>query len=186
MRLVYQLEDKLFWIQNFLPNHEYKRIHNEMFKERKKLRYENTKETWNKGLINNLKPPTKLVIDPSYFNFYKILLLHQPFIKINEKDFGFTIHQMNKNSGINWHPDPHVHYGVTYYVNKRWNGDWGGEFMFQHKGNHGFIPVVGNSLIIIKTPMLHKVNTVLSPNIPRLSVQSFIGQRYDSNGNAIK
>ena len=31
----------------------------------------------------------------------------------------FIIHVMNKNSGINWHEDSHVEYGVTYYLNKR-------------------------------------------------------------------
>jgi Rps23 Pro-64 3,4-dihydroxylase Tpa1-like proline 4-hydroxylase len=61
---------------------------------------------------------------------------------------------MSKNSGINWHEDGHVGYGVTYYINKRWNPDWGGEFMFKYNGNHGYLPVVGNSLVIIKTPML--------------------------------
>jgi Rps23 Pro-64 3,4-dihydroxylase Tpa1-like proline 4-hydroxylase len=46
--------------------------------------------------------------------------------------------------------------------------------MFKYNGNHGYLPVVGNSLVIIKTPMQHKVNPVLSPIISRLSIQSFI------------
>lgn len=174
MKLVYNLEDKLFWIHNFLPNQEYKRIHNEIFKERKKLKYQNSNKTWEKILTDNLTPPSRLDIDPSYFSFYKTLLLHQPFIKINSKNINFIIHGMSNNSGINWHDDGHVGYGVTYYINKRWNFNWGGEFMFKHNGNHGYLPVVGNSLVIIKTPMTHKVNTVLSPIISRFSIQSFI------------
>jgi Rps23 Pro-64 3,4-dihydroxylase Tpa1-like proline 4-hydroxylase len=174
MKLVSSIEDKFYWIHNFLPNHEYKRIHNEIFKERKKLNYQDSSKTWNSLLINNLTPPNKLKINSSYFNFYKTLLLHQPFIKINNKNVNFIIHNMSKNSGINWHEDGHVSYGVTYYINKRWNPDWGGEFMFKVDGNHGYLPVVGNSLVIIKTPMFHKVNPVLSPLIPRISIQSFI------------
>jgi Rps23 Pro-64 3,4-dihydroxylase Tpa1-like proline 4-hydroxylase len=174
MKLIYNLEDKLFWIHNFLPNYEYKRIHNEIFKERKNLKYQNSNKTWHKELINNLTPPNRLDINSSYFNFYKTLLLHQPFIKIDNKDINFTIHNMSNNSGINWHKDGHVGYGVTYYINKRWNTNWGGEFMFKYNGNHGYLPVIGNSLVIIKTPMLHKVNPVLSPIISRLSIQSFI------------
>jgi len=46
--------------------------------------------------------------------------------------------------------------------------------MYQHEGEFGFIPIIGNSIVIIKSPMLHKVNTVLSPIMPRLSIQSFI------------
>ena len=71
MKLIYKLEDKLFWVHNFLPNHEYKRIHNEIFKERKKLKYQDSSKTWNSLLINNLNAPNRLDIDPSYFNFYK-------------------------------------------------------------------------------------------------------------------
>jgi hypothetical protein len=174
MKLIYSLEDNLFWIHDFLPPHEYKRIHDEVFKQRKKLKYQDSSETWQNSLINNLTPPNRLDINPSYFDFYKTLLLHQPFIKIHTKDIKFILHNMGKNSGIHWHTDPHVRYGVSYYINKRWNTDWGGEFMFKHNGNHGYLPVVGNSLVIIKTPMCHKVNPVLSPVIPRISIQSFI------------
>lgn len=174
MKLVFNLKDKLLWIHNFLPNYEYQRIHNEMFKERKKLKYQNTNKIWDKSLITNLNPPTRLDIDPNYFNFYKTLILHQPFIKINNRNIKFVIHNMDKYSGINWHNDGIHQYGITYYINKRWNPSWGGEFMFKYEGNHGYIPVVGNSLIIIKAPMLHKVNPVLSPIVPRLSVQSFV------------
>jgi hypothetical protein len=151
-----------------------KRVHNEIFKERKNLKYQDSSKTWDSLLINNLNAPNRLEINPSYFDFYKTLLLHQPFVKINNKNINFIIHSMSNNSGINWHEDYHVGYGVTYYINKRWNHNWGGEFMFKYNGNHGYLPVVGNSLVIIKTPMQHKVNPVLSPIISRLSIQSFI------------
>jgi hypothetical protein len=62
MKLVSSIEDKFYWIHNFLPNHEYKRIHNEIFKERKKLNYQDSSKTWNSLLINNLTPPNKLKV----------------------------------------------------------------------------------------------------------------------------
>jgi hypothetical protein len=37
MKLVYRIEDKFYWIHNFLPINEYKLIHNKVFKDRKKL-----------------------------------------------------------------------------------------------------------------------------------------------------
>jgi len=46
--------------------------------------------------------------------------------------------------------------------------------MFKTEYNHGYIPVIGNSLVIIKSPMDHKVNPVLSPIVPRISIQMFI------------
>jgi Rps23 Pro-64 3,4-dihydroxylase Tpa1-like proline 4-hydroxylase len=81
---------------------------------------------------------------------------------------------MSKHSGINWHEDSIVEYGVTYYLNKRWNENWGGEFMFAHNKQKGYIPVVGNSLVIIKTPLKHKVNPILTDHISRITIQSFI------------
>ena len=177
MKLIYNLEDKLFYIQNFLPNHEYKRIHNEIFKEAKKLAsLEDASKSWEKSLLNNLKTPKRVQIHENYFKFYKTLLLHQPFIKIKNfnESFNFLIHMMGKNSGINWHLDNHVEYGITYYLNKRWNKNWGGEFMFTYNGQNGYIPVIGNSLVIIKTPLQHKVNPVLINNFKRITIQNFI------------
>ena len=46
--------------------------------------------------------------------------------------------------------------------------------MFNSENGHGYIPIVGNSLVIIKSPLEHKVNPVLSPIIPRISIQMFI------------
>ncbi len=46
--------------------------------------------------------------------------------------------------------------------------------MFADTGGNSFIPVLGNSLVIVKAPIAHKVNPVLSPLIPRISVQMFM------------
>ena len=74
-----------------------------------------------------------------------------------------TIHYLEKGTGINWHDDGSWTYGATYYLNNKWHKQWGGEFMFTDANGHGFLPVVGNSLVIVKAPIPHKVNPVLSP-----------------------
>jgi Rps23 Pro-64 3,4-dihydroxylase Tpa1-like proline 4-hydroxylase len=175
MNLVYNLEDKLFWIHNFLPIDEYKKIHNEVFKQRKLLPYKKVNDSWDKGLINNQRNiPKTVFIEHDYFNLYKTLLLQQSFIKLDNKNFNFTLTSMENGSGVNWHSDGFYKYGITFYINKRWNHQWGGEFMFSHNNTNSFLPIVGNSVIIIKTPIFHKVNTVISTIIPRMSIQSFI------------
>jgi len=65
---------------------------------------------------------------------------------------------------------------VTYYLNNRWNNKFGGELMFAHGRFSGFIPVTGNSLLILKTPILHKVSAVTKPLIPRKTIQVFINE----------
>lgn len=173
MKLAYNVEDKLFWIHNFLPNAQYKRIHDGIFKERNILNYRSVQGEWDKDLNKNVGFPDKVDIDPSYFKFSETLMRHLPFVSIKGK-FTFTVHKMKRDSGIDWHGDLGHKFGITYYVNKRWNRDWGGEFMFSDEKCSGYIPIVGNSLLIIKTPLNHKVNPVLSNNIPRFTIQTFV------------
>lgn len=175
MRLIYNLDNKIIYLQNFLPDHEYKRLHNEIFKQHKELNLELASKFVEKELLKNLISPKRIEINEDYLKFYKTLLLHQRFLKIKTPAFQKNfIYFRQKNSGVNWHSDGHVDYGVTYYLNKRWNLNWGGEFMFNYNGQNVYIPVVGNSLVIIKTPLLHKVNPILVNFMPRVTIQSFI------------
>jgi hypothetical protein len=148
MKLVYSIEDKFYWIHNFLPITEYKLIHNKVFKDRKKLNYNSTKNTWQKQLIDNINAPNKVSVKDNDFDFYKQSLLKLPFLKHKDNNIEVIIHNMGKNAGINWHADSHVRYGVTYYINKRWNPDqeprslcletlWGNHKALQRIKNHG-------------------------------------------------
>jgi len=83
---------------------------------------------------------------------------------------------MKDGSGINWHNDEGHSYGITYYINRRWNMKFGGEFLFQDKIANGFIPLVGNSIVIIKSPLEHKVAPVMKQLIPRKTIQIFISK----------
>mgnify|MGYP003678973175 CR=1 FL=1 len=155
MNLRYQIPDQLYYIQNFLDQSTYERIHNNVIKERKKINVHSVKGVWENSLINNIVSPEKAeVSDYPPFEKLKMLTKHNQFYQ--------------------WHCDYTWKYGATYYLNNRWGQDWGGEFMFSDKNGHGFIPVVGNSLVIIKAPFQHKVNPVLNSLMPRISVQMFM------------
>jgi Rps23 Pro-64 3,4-dihydroxylase Tpa1-like proline 4-hydroxylase len=77
---------------------------------------------------------------------------------------------------LTWHNDAEGNreYAATFYFNKTWGESWGGELMFKSSKGSGFIPVVGNSLIIIKKGLYHKVNSNLKKTHPRLSIQTWI------------
>ena len=130
----------------------------------KKLKHGHKKYVKNTGLDINYKPLQKI----------KILLENNSFHKIKIKNYKPLIHSMNDGSGINWHNDAIYSYGITFYINRRWNLKFGGEFLFTSENANGFIPLVGNSLVIVKSPFKHKVNPVLSPVMPRISVQIFM------------
>ena len=176
MKLIYSIPDKLYYIQNFLDYPTYKGIHDAIFKERKSINLHSSKDLWSEKLINNIVPPKRVgVLNYPPFEKLKTLTHHNQFYQLKDfKDISCNIHYMEKGAGINWHDDGNWTYGATYYINNRWNIQFGGELMFNTENGHGYIPVVGNSLVIIKSPLEHKVNPVLSPIIPRVSIQMFI------------
>ena len=181
MKLLFSIPGKLWWIHNFLDYDMYKGIHDAIIKERKQLNLHSSKGVWQESLINNLVPPLRnTVSNYQPFEKLKTLVKFNPYNQLKDMEKVTTnIHYMKKDAGINWHDDDSNKYGATYYLNHKWHKQWGGEFMFMNKNSdgsdsYGFIPPVGNSVIIVKTPLVHKVNPVLSPIVPRISVQMFI------------
>jgi Rps23 Pro-64 3,4-dihydroxylase Tpa1-like proline 4-hydroxylase len=176
MKLAYSIPGKIWWIHNFLDHDIYKGIHNAIIKERKKINLESVEGQWPTFLCKNLKHPKRsLVVNYPPFEKLKTLVRHNPYCSLpTVNHMGTTIHYMEQGRGINWHDDSTYMYGVTYYLNHKWHKQWGGEFMFTDENGHGFLPVVGNSLVIVKSPLAHKVNPVLSPIMPRISVQMFM------------
>ena len=176
MKLSYSIPGKIWWIQDFLDKEVYKGIHNAIIRERDNLNLKDVTSAWNSFLYNNMQPPKR--VDVSNYPPFEILkkqLLINPYCLFSElESMTTTIHYLEKGTGINWHDDGNWRYGATYYLNNKWHKQWGGEFMFTDANGFGFLPVVGNSLVIVKAPIPHKVNPVLSPLMPRISVQIFM------------
>ena len=176
MKLIYSIPDKLYYIQNFLDYPTYKKLHYDFFKN-KNIHAFSTEKIWQKELKHGHKTFVKrtiLNINYKPLQKIKVLLKNNIFHKIDIKKFQPLGHSMIDNSGINWHNDDNNKYGITYYINRRWNSKFGGEFLFTDKNSHGFIPVVGNSIVIVKAPLDHKVTPVMKPVVPRKTIQIFV------------
>lgn len=176
MILKYSIPGKIWWINNFLDYPMYKGIHDAIIKERSKINLHSVENLWNDNLIKNIKPPMRTeVSNYKPFENLKTLVKHNPYFQMNDiKEMSTIIHYMKKGSGINWHEDEGWKYGATFYINYKWQRQWGGEFMFTDNTGHGWIPPVGNSLVIVKAPISHKVNPILSSIMPRISIQMFM------------
>ena len=176
MKLNYSIPGKIWWINNFLDYRMYKGIHDAIIKERNKINLHSVENLWNDNLIKNILPPMRTQVgNYKPFEHLKTLVKHNPYFKMNDvKEMSTTIHYMKKGTGVNWHEDESWKYGATFYINNKWQKEWGGEFMFKDNTNHGWIPPVGNSLIIVKAPISHKVNTIINPIMPRISIQMFM------------
>jgi len=177
MKLVYQIPNKLYYIENFLDYPTYKKFHYDVFRSNL-INLKSVKDNWIPSLTKNYKNYVDYShLTPNYgpLQKLKILLENNPFIKVKlNKSTPFVLHSMTDGSGINWHSDVNWEYGITYYLNRRWNPQFGGEFLFKHKYSNGFIPLIGNSLLIVKTPLVHKVAPVMNPLVPRKTLQIFI------------
>ena len=176
MNLVYEIPDKLYYIQNFLDYPTYKKIHYDSFN-KKEIDLKSTKNLWQENLKHghsNFVEDTLLDINYAPLQKIKILLENNPFHKVIIKDYKPKIHSMSDGTGINWHNDDIWKYGITYYINRRWNKMFGGEFLFTYKYSSGFIPLVGNSIVIVKAPFEHKVSPVQKPILPRKTIQIFV------------
>jgi len=178
MKLIYSIPDKLYYIQNFLDYSTYKKLHYDIFKN-KSITLDSTKtsKSWSDKLKYGHKNFVKnMSLNSNYkaFQKIKVLLENNFFHKIKIKKFTPVIHSMSDGCGINWHDDYGYEYGITYYINRRWNLKFGGEFLFHSETSNGYIPLVGNSIVIVKAPLFHKVTSVLRPLIPRTTIQIFI------------
>jgi Rps23 Pro-64 3,4-dihydroxylase Tpa1-like proline 4-hydroxylase len=176
VKLIYSIPDKLYYIQNFLDYPTYKKLHYDVFRS-KLVKLESTEKTWQKELKHGHKNFVKnTILDIKYkpLQKIKILLENNIFHKLKIKNYIPLIHSMNDGSGINWHDDGRYSYGITYYINRRWNKKFGGEFLFMDKNTNGFIPLVANSLVIVKAPFKHKVSPVQKPIVPRKTIQIFV------------
>ena len=181
MKLIYSIPDKLYYIQSFLDYPAYKKLHYDVFKS-KLITLMSTEKKWGKNLKHghkNFVKKTSLDIKYKPLQKIKILLENNPFYKIKIKNFKPLIHSMNDESGINWHNDSKYQYGITYYINRRWHPKFGGEFLFTDKNVNGFIPLVGNSVVIVKAPLYHKVTPIMKPTVPRKTIQIFVDDYED-------
>ena len=176
MKLTYSIPDKLYYIENFLDYSTYKKLHYDVFRD-KTAKLHSTKDSWDARLRHGHKTYVEnfqLYVNYDPMQEIKNLLKDNPFHKIKSENFNFIAHSMKSGSGINWHNDYNHEYGITYYINHRWNPKFGGELMFATENTKGFLPLKGNSIIIIKTPLEHKVTPVMNSIVPRKTIQIFI------------
>jgi len=178
MNLSLHVPNKIWYINNFLDYQNYKNIHYFVTRNKKKLNIHDAKKFWEKKLYKNIEAPSRgfidINLDSTLFQKFKFLLNYNPYCNLNGYAKGFAVHYMSKGSGINWHNDGNWKYGITYYINNKWDDQWGGELIYKDKEINGFIKPTKNSLLILKSPIEHKVVPVLSKRVPRITIQMFL------------
>ena len=184
MNLAFKFKDELFWIQNFLPKNLYKEMYSDFIKNRNKLNFQKTDVNWPtyKEEVNDMSISygqgefNEEIIN--YLFKYHAFLKHQQYVNLIDKNFDSHLRQYNYGQHLGWHSDQvkfeKRDYAATFYFNKTWQESWGGELLFKSDLGSGFIPIVGNSVLIVKTGLRHKVCANLKKTHPRFSIQTWI------------
>ena len=182
MNLAFNFKNQLFWIHNFLPESLYKELYLEIFKKRKEIDFKTTLVDWRTFKEEDNDMPKSFdqanELEHTFFKKYHTFLLHQKFVNLIDHSVKSHLRKYEYNQHTSWHCDDDDcrRYAATYYFNHRWGESWGGEFMFKSEEGSGFIPVVGNSLVIVKTGLRHRVNANLKKTHGRMSIQSWINK----------
>lgn len=86
--------------------------------------------SWNKGLIKNSTPVLRYVLDKSDLNIYN-LIKKEVEKKVNYKVGNIMIYFWPNLSYIGWHNDLPHDAGLTIFMNKKWDINWGGFFLYE-------------------------------------------------------
>lgn len=187
MNLAFNFQDKLFWIHNFLPQKLYKEMYVDLIKNRNKLNFEKTKINWLTYTEEVEDMSESYCQDESeklneYLKEYHIILKHQSIVNLLTSHFYSHFRKYKYGQHLTWHADDGPgsrHYAATFYFNKTWQENWGGEFMFKSPEGSGFIPILGNSIVIVKSGLKHKASPNLKKTHHRFSIQTWIHSEKD-------
>lgn len=82
-------------------------------------------------------------------------------------------YKMMPGAYIPWHNDSKWSFGMTVYLNKNWDRDFGGYFAFAHDNQIRCLPPEYNNAIFVSTPLEHCVFQIAPDAPPRTTIQIF-------------
>ena len=128
---------------------------------------------WGDNIVKNSSLVLAYEINKEHLNYIK-----SKFIELNDKfkdkEIVGHFYIWTKGSYIPMHNDSNYEYGCTIYLNKYWNIDWGGLYIWKENDKLNIEKPEFNKLIINKGNTKHGT-TLLNYNVPeeRLTIQIF-------------
>jgi len=128
---------------------------------------------WGDNIVKNSSLVLAYEINKENLNYIK-----SKFIELNDKfkdkEIVGHFYIWTKGSYIPMHNDSNYEYGCTIYLNKYWNIDWGGLYIWKENDKLNIEKPEFNKLIINKGNTKHGT-TLLNYNVPeeRLTIQIF-------------
>ena len=126
--------------------------------------------SWNDGIVQHSS--VVLIYDIFHDNeIYKKLCK-----KFDTEDYNFTFQYWTQGSYIPWHNDGYAAEAGTVYLNKKWNLDWGGLFMWMDDSS---------KKMYVEKPEYNKL-IFLSGNINDHSTTPVIRPLYEDSGQIMR
>jgi hypothetical protein len=135
--------------------------------------------SWESGLQANSSPIIRYVLNRSDDDLFQ-LLKKEIENKIPFYIDGIVIHFSPKLSYIPWHRDNHVTAALTIYLNKIWDPNWGGYFLYKLNDEIRGIKPEFNLAILQEGGMNGIPHCVTTTNIDadlRISLQLFLTKK---------
>jgi hypothetical protein len=128
---------------------------------------------WSKELIGGGIPILRYVLNKEDSELL-IFLKNEIEDKIPYFVRDVIIHICPAFSYIPWHDDGGHKAALSVYLNKNWEPDWGGFFMYEDSGKIHAIKPERNLAILQKGGLKHSVSTINSNADYRISIQCFL------------
>lgn len=129
--------------------------------------------SWKDELISHSTPILRYPITIEY-NKLLSKIKREIFVKTNYQIDNVLIHFWPKLSYITWHEDLVYKGALTVYLNKIWDSNWGGYFMYQENDEIKAIKPEYNLGVLQENGVSHCVSTVNINADIRISIQVFL------------
>ena len=132
-----------------------------------------TNNVWNNNIVFDSTPI--LIHTPSYQNNIckkiKAEILHKTGLSCNFKNLHFYF--FTPMSHISWHDDTDHDGGITIYLNKTWDKNSGGAFMFKNNDSINALYPIQNGANVVVGNIEHCVSPTTKNSEIRMTIQCF-------------
>lgn len=127
---------------------------------------------WNKNIVKNSTPILRYVFSEKENTLF-LKLKTELEQKIPYKLNFVMVYLWTNLSYIPWHNDAGYSGGLTIYMNKNWEDDWGGYFIYKDADDLKIIPPKKNTAILQENGVMHMVSTINIGAEHRITLQTF-------------
>ena len=150
-------------------------VYTEKLISEKKTQFTTNIALWGDNIVKSSTPILRYVFsdrEEVLFNKIKLELESKTPYKVNF----ILLYLWTNLSYIPWHNDTHKDAGLTIYLNKNWDKDWGGYFLYEEKNEIKALLPKKNFGVLQEGGVMHSVSTINIGAEYRMTLQTFFNK----------